>query len=267
MKALFLLERFDRSTGCRSLFLPQLLCLGADSGEVMWKESGLSPRRFSTMPRLTITRSAFTLVEVLIVIAIILILGALAVPALSSVRERAAIAQSSQNLRQLGLLTQQYAADNNGYLPVRDFGPNVNLNWTYALYPLAYNKPFPSFMPFETGINLKGTIFHSPVMKSEEGSPLRSYGINGYLAADSLVINLLPDNRMKLVSIVRPTATVLFGDSRNKSDLSAGQPNTVGKPQFRNNGRALLCFVDGHVELRLPSEVPTNRTDVFWSGK
>jgi prepilin-type processing-associated H-X9-DG protein len=122
-------------------------------------------------------------------------------------------------------------------------------------------------MPSETGINLKGTMFHSPVMKSEEGSPLRSYGINSYLAADSLAINLLPDNRMKPVSLVRPAATILFGDSRNKSDLSAGQPNTVGKPQFRNNGRALFCFVDGHVESKLPSEVPTNRLDVFWSAK
>ncbi len=212
-------------------------------------------------------RSAFTLLEMLVALAILVVLAALIGAGLSSAQERGAIAQSSKNLRQLGLLAQQYAAENNGFLPVRDFSPNLAFNWSHALYPMAYdNKPFPGWVPTDTGANLKGTIFYSPVMKSEEGSPLRSYGINTYLTRTPR-LNLEPDNRLRLSSLERPAATLLFADARNGSDLGAGAPNTPRKIQFRNNGRALMCFVDGHVESRLPGEVPTNQQDVFWSGK
>jgi prepilin-type N-terminal cleavage/methylation domain-containing protein/prepilin-type processing-associated H-X9-DG protein len=206
------------------------------------------------------TRSAFTLLEMLVALAIIVVLAALVGAGLSSAQERSAIAQSSQNLRQLGLLAQRYATDNNGFLPVRDFVP-TQFNWAYALYPLAYdNKVFPDFVPLATGANLKNTIFYSPVLKPEENTPLRSYAMNNYLAKNHAIYNIA-DNRIKLVSVDRPSATVLFADGRNSSVLT---PSSI---QFRNNGRALICFVDGHVESRLPSEVPTNPQDVFWSRK
>lgn len=211
----------------------------------------------------------FTLVELLVILAILLVLAALIGVGLSSARERSAITQSSNNLRQLGLLAQQYAAENSGFLPVRDFGPAAaaQFQWTSALYTMAYDKPFPGWVPADTGANLKGTIFYSPMMKSDEGTPLRSYGINRYLARLPLRINLEPDNRLRLVAVNRPSETLLFADARNGSDVSEGSPNTARKLQFRNNGRALICFVDGHVESRLPSEVPTSSSDVFWSGK
>lgn len=210
----------------------------------------------------------FTLLELLAALAILLVLAALIGAGLSAARERSAIAQSSNNLRQLGLLAQQYAAENSGFLPVRDFGPSAaaEFQWTSALYTMAYDKPFPGWVPGSTGENLKGTIFYSLMMKSDEGPPLRSYGINTHLTRTPR-LNLEPDNRLRLVAVSRPSATLLFADTRNGSDVSAGVPNTPRKLQFRNNGRALICFVDGHVESRLPSEVPTSSSDVFWSGK
>jgi len=215
-------------------------------------------------------RSAFTLIEMLVALAIIALLAVLIFLGLSSARERSAIAQSSSNLRQLGLLAQQYAMDNNGFLPGRDFSPATAaaLQWTKVLYELAYGKPFPGWVPSDTGESLKGTIFYSPMMKPAEGTPLRSYGINSYLVRN-LVFNVEPDNRLRGAAVSRPSATLLFADVRKSS--AASESNI----QFRNNGRALLCFVDGHVESRLPSssaksrpdEVPTDRNDVFWSPK
>jgi prepilin-type N-terminal cleavage/methylation domain-containing protein/prepilin-type processing-associated H-X9-DG protein len=215
----------------------------------------------------------FTLLELLVTVAIILVLAALIGAGLSSVRERSAIAQSSSNLRQLGLLAQQYATDTNGFLPGRDFEPAAAaaFQWTRALYEMAYDKPFPGWVPADTGANLKGTIFYSPMMKLDEGPPLRSYGINHYLARIPSSNNTEPDNRLRLVALSRPSATLLFADARHGSNvtenISNTPPTTPRKIQFRNNGRALMCFVDGHVESRLPSEVPTDRNDVFWSGK
>lgn len=223
------------------------------------KPLGASTLAFSTISLRAKAREAFTLVELLVVISILVLLGALLMVSLSYVRERASIAKSSNNLRQLGILTQQYATENDGYLPVWNFSP-TEFNWLYALYPLAYeDKRFPGFVPNATGANLKNTIFYSPVLKPEENTPHRSYGINIYLAKS--ISGNSADNRIRLISMDRPSSIALFSDVRNSSALAPGSIH------FRNNGRALICFVDGHVESRLRSEVPTNPQDVFWSRK
>lgn len=62
-------------------------------------------------------RAAFTLVELLIVIAIIAVLAALLFPAAKGAMEKAKRAKCISNVRQLGASFSAFAADHSGYLP------------------------------------------------------------------------------------------------------------------------------------------------------
>jgi prepilin-type N-terminal cleavage/methylation domain-containing protein/prepilin-type processing-associated H-X9-DG protein len=103
--------------------------------------------------------TAFTLVEVLVVIAIVAMLAAILLPSLGRARKKAHATECVNNLRQLGYAVHMYWDDNEGALgalsgifPTWTSDP-TNRAWTQLLYPYvkttkSYLDPdWPTWMP------------------------------------------------------------------------------------------------------------------------
>jgi len=85
-------------------------------------------------------RRAFTLVELLVVIGIIVLLIAILLPALKAARERANRIKCASNLRQIGVALRIYAHDNKGHFPRTPYKPRdgvtawLGVSWVYPGY-------------------------------------------------------------------------------------------------------------------------------------
>ncbi len=89
------------------------------------------PRHFCGRPNSKPGSSAFTLPELLVVIAVIFILGGVLIPLLIRNKEASMLASCSNNLRQIGVGCQIYAAANNDFWPTISLpGSTANFNLT-----------------------------------------------------------------------------------------------------------------------------------------
>jgi prepilin-type N-terminal cleavage/methylation domain-containing protein/prepilin-type processing-associated H-X9-DG protein len=78
--------------------------------------------------------NGFTLIELLVVIAVIAILAGLLLPALGKAREKGRVTACKNNLRQMGLGSQMYASDHNGWLSGTPTDGSDDLTWLYPNY-------------------------------------------------------------------------------------------------------------------------------------
>ena len=85
------------------------------------------------------SKKGFTLIELLIVVVIIGILAAIAIPKFANTKDKAYIAAMKSDLRNLATYEEQYAADNNGAYfsgtatnssPLQGFTPSQNVTTT-----------------------------------------------------------------------------------------------------------------------------------------
>ncbi len=186
---------------------------------------------------------AFTLLELLVVIAIIAILAALLLPALHRARDSARSAPCLNNLRQWGVATHVYATDNSDFLPPEGFANplhnHTNTGW-YVQLPRVLGLPRYHDMPWRTNASSDPgrTIWLCPVnTRRSNGNNLFHYCLNQHVDgfADK-------DHPRRMGTLLHTDAIVWIFDSKNLPAIGGW---TFVHTNLHNRG-AQLSFVDGH---------------------
>ncbi len=219
-------------------------------------------------------RWAFTLVEVIAVVAVVSILVALVVPSLRGVVVAGQRAECASNLRQLGTGIALFANDHDGRLPgtTHELGTDIENAWIFALKPYLGNVDGVRICPADP----KGAE-----RLSADGT---SYILNSFVFVPRVgpFGEALPGSLNNVRSLVEPSKTLF---ASNVSDLRGAsvqndhthserwdgdwaalcadlQPDrfTTRATGDHLNGTANYLFGDGHVE-NIPAKEIKSRLD------
>lgn len=214
---------------------------------------------------------AFTLTELLVVIAVVGIVAALLLPALAQGKASARRTQCADNLRQMAIATQLYWNDHDDltfrYLDGATNGGRIY--WFGWIKPGAegqreFDPAYGALHEYLGGQSpgiCPSLDYQDTVYKLKGRAAICSYGYNRYLGGPSVPIS----------RVIAPAGMVLFADAAQVNDFQApaspehplleefyyvDADEGLGYPNghFRHDRRAQAAFVDGHIaaEIALP---------------
>jgi prepilin-type N-terminal cleavage/methylation domain-containing protein len=236
---------------------------------------------------------AFTLMEVLVVVAIILVLAAIAFPVIRGVQMRGHKVKALSNMRQLAAACMTYAGQNNQTLPAEDSKgqdtwqnaakPENGKAWYNALPRLMGQKGVGDYAVTPRDYYTPSNILYLPGATYPDNEsilrqPLFAIAINTKLQRKS------PEGKKEdvmLSQITNPPKTVLFleqGLPKEKKAV-ATQPKYDGSCKgsaksfvARYAGEGYVVFVDGHGQsisakdiLTESGSFPMPQTDIVWT--
>ena len=198
-------------------------------------------------------RAEFTLIEMLVVIAIIGILAAMLMPSLRSALDNARASTCRNQLRQLGIAFNMYFSDNNGRTP-RPTEPAPT--WE------GYDEKIRPYLQIDPSLNLRhsDSLFTCPVA-------VGLFGITNRITIGKNTRD--PDNANK---VKKPSFTVLAGDGSPNPGFTDWYKHIseTAKPWTAHTKGANLIFFDLHAEWVLAADIPSAGDPgeaTFWKGQ
>jgi prepilin-type N-terminal cleavage/methylation domain-containing protein/prepilin-type processing-associated H-X9-DG protein len=232
-------------------------------------------------------KAGFTLVELLVVVAIIAVLAALLLPALGNTKAQAQGVSCLNNTKQLQLAWQLYTQDYNDHLVFvpTGGGPAAPIGWVDTEYGFAnsgYLGGNINEMTVTLGLLWKyvgsGGVYRCPAQQGvcagnftfnpqiSPGviytTPVRSFTICEGLNSGSPPDTTHPVLRLSDILYPRPSMSFVFADENLYSISDGGftmldYNNWLDVPGARHNGAGALSFADGHSEMHRWQEPST----------
>jgi type II secretory pathway pseudopilin PulG len=225
--------------------------------------------RLSRLVRLP--ANAFALRELLVILAIIAVLVAIAIPIYKSKQERAHQQVALEKIRTLGGAVSTFANQNGGALPEED--ANGNDTWNNAAKPTAKDAWY-NALPRLIGRKGVGDYANSPESFYSEDNILFLPGANYpdkkklinpmfAIAFNTKLQRTNPDNtkpKTMMKDITQPIKTVVLQeqglvnenrtlDVQTKADYDGSPKGSAKSFIGRYDGKGHLYFLDGHAEL------------------
>ena len=241
-----------------------------------------------------VKKRRFSLIELLVTIAVIAILAGLLLPALNAAREKGRGIACSANLKQIGMFLLAYEDDNDGWGPK---GIDYNfLSGTSTIAQLWQDRLMYYYMPnvpvghvhhaeIKDGIRKIRPIFVCPASGYAQSASTdtallyRNYGINSHMAAHEKVNSPYQAYAgMRASTLTSPSERTWVADrgtniktqafSENVYYIQGGAHKNVEGYDigYRHVGLANFVFADGHTASRTLRQTPESYMEYFFSS-